>query len=506
MAKEEISFEDAQRIIPGGFTEADHAQAALSAFMERRPTPKLEFKKELSALDLDLPEYQQNGVHFTRESYQRGLINSDDMGLGKTVQTIRALRNEPGLKFVVCPAFLRRQWAEEIQKWANQTAYVWAPAAERKKEYAGETWIVAFYRAAEEAHRACIGYNEYTLIIDECHNLRGNQSQGNNIVQGVANFASGRVLLTGSLLINSGSKLWALLNLAQPQCWGTYYDFTARYCGGAKGVHGWEVKDQLFNVEELKNRLTFMSYRRTREDVPADQLPFETVYSTVWVDVPDKIGVDGLASLSINATMWAGYLERLNQAKNPIIADHIKSDQEAGIPSITFCFTKQQVAQLHGLVPNALAVTGTGPNSPFGVVANQRLAVIADYIKLCKSQRKTPALIATMDSLSEGANLQWAKAVNLATLDWTPEKLRQCVSRAARMGNTGKIAVRLFAARRSADEAMLELMKTKLRQSQRVIGSGNEVEKTKFINASSAEGGYADVLKAMYLRFKKGQT
>lgn len=492
-----MTHDEAVKEVPGGLTDAPHAVAAVEALVNGTPIKEYKFQPPLNdTLELgiaELPAFQQWGVSFIRQHYRDGVLVADDMGLGKTVQTIMALKGDPRPKLVICPAFLRRNWESEIERWAHQACFLYS--TKKAGNYNQQPWIIGYYPDAEHMQRLN-GYAEYVLVIDEAHNLRGMSSARLQAVQGVANFASGRVLLTGSPLINDGAKLYPLLNLAQPTTFGSFYDFTRRYCGGRQGTYGWEVTKTLTHASELKARLSYFSYRRTRDEVSV-QLPFSTKYTVHWLDLTTKYGLDGLAGAvtRMNMVALAAYMRRLAAFKNPIVAEQVISDLNAGVSSLTFTLLREQSEALAELVPGSLCVHGDTPS-------DKRLHVIAEYVKRCKLMGTTPAVFATMDSLGEGANAQWARVVNFAALDWTPEKIRQCVARSARLGAQGDIVVRFFAARRSADEVLVKALLSKLEESQRVIGSGAESEKQKFGAAFKNEGEVINTLRAMLKKYR----
>lgn len=501
---------EAAKVVPGvrmegpfGLDGADHAVAAGMALVKGVTMPEFRFVprpvKVGDDVGLDLPEYQRWGRDFIRESQLSGVLVRDDVGLGKTVQTCRALRGNDPVKIVLCPAFLRTQWAAEITRWTGEQAYIWKPASMRRKkdqpfDFIRHRWVVAYYSEVQSIIDV-LGYTNYTLVIDEIHNLRGLKTERAQTLQGAANFATGRVGLTASLLINDGPKMFSILNLIQPGSFGTYFDFTARYCGGRRGQCGWEVSKELHEAEELRKRLTYFSFRRVREDV-AEQLPFSTRFQTLRVDVAPDLRGPMLMSVSKNPAGMASYLSRLALAKVDAVAEAVNNDVMAGVPSITFTYLREQAEQLASRLPGSLCLHGEVP-------ASMRLAKMNEWLAKCRVTGAIPTLFTTLDAMGEGANLQWAKQVNFAALDYTPDRLRQAVGRVARMGQTGEVGVRIFVANRTADEHYVELLVKKLKENFRL--DGRQEQGKLDLESALTPKATAAAMAALFERFRKAE-
>jgi len=490
---------------------SDHAIAAVAKLDGLRPNrfnTIAEFGFHPERTNNRLPEFQDKGAGFTHDHIATGVLNNDDIGLGKTIETIAAMAilDPRAVKLVLCPAFLKTQWKSEIETWApkfleecpTKVAVLWPPSDARSKipiDMSMVTWLIAFYLDAERAVDA-IESRPYFLVIDEIHNVRGYRTQRLNAVTGATRFAAGRVGLTGSLLYNDAARLHPILDLISPGGWGNYSAFAVRYASGIQGTFGLTT-GALSNEAELRERLSYCSFRRTREEV-ADQLPFEAKYQTLWIDAPSVKRGLGFAFRSQAGLI--SHVRAVAEAKILPLKEQIENDIAAGIPSITFTWMKEHAAAIAKAVgPAAFCVTGDIP-------AKHRLQLVDDYVRRCLSRDDwirplTPSLVCTMDSLGEGANLQWAKAVNLASLDYTPDKIRQALGRALRMGQLGTVPVRIFAVRGSVDEHYVSILRRKLTEQFKLDG---REEKSK-VDLFTALGGKETqrVLEAMYERFSK---
>src|SRR3990167_8331072 len=77
-------------------------------------------------------------------------INGFEMGLGKTIVALALAEIAGGLCVVVCPAYLKRNWVDEIERFSRQKA----------------TYSVQSYEAI------CIPRDTTTVIFEEVHYLK----------------------------------------------------------------------------------------------------------------------------------------------------------------------------------------------------------------------------------------------------------------------------------------------------------------------------------------------
>ncbi len=445
----------------------------------------------------NLPAFQREGVNFLTRNLEVGCLLNDDVGLGKTVQTIAAVAGRSECKVVMCPAFLRPQWKGEIEKWVpklflNWTPtvhIVWPPSDKRSKlpPPANPDWVLCYYLDIDRAMEV-VGRRPYILITDEVHNLRGYKSSRLESVDTAATFASGRISLTASAMYNDAAKVFSALNVTQPGAWGTFWNYAMRYASAIEGTYGL-VTGKLSNVTEFRRRFALMSLRRVKGDV-YDQLPYEAVFQTVWLDMP------GAASMRLSAAMSGkkGFDSNFNQTADfkvgPVV-ERVKNDMAEGTPGITFTYLREQAQKICAALPDSMLVLG-GDNT------GTRLKRIADYVKMCERRKIAPQVVGTLDALSEGANLQWAKVINMAALSNAPDQMKQAIGRAARMGQTGTVQVRIFAVRYTYDERLVDILKHKLNEQFKMDGR-KEQEKLDLTTALS-ERNQVSALRAMYER------
>ena len=194
-----------------------------------------------------LRDYQVEGSAFLHALfvYQKGGILGDDMGLGKTVQVIafltaafgktgderdakrmrkmrRAEVNWYPRVLVVCPGTLIENWKNEFHRWGwwHVDAYH-ADSKEAVLEAAarGRLEIMITTYTTYRMNKSAINMVEWDCIIaDECHQIKGRQSETTQSMNEVN--ALCRIGLTGTAIQNSYDELWTLLNWTNPGKFG----------------------------------------------------------------------------------------------------------------------------------------------------------------------------------------------------------------------------------------------------------------------------------------------
>lgn len=463
-----------------------------------------------------LAPFQKSGSFLLANCAEDGALCHDDMGLGKTVQAIAAactFKWKDVAKVVLCPAFLRPQWAGEILKWTrefsgNPRAVIELRPGDLDRRFGVAEgaelpeggWVVGFYNDAERAMElvAESGQN-YLLIFDEAHNLRGYDTKRTESVHGASTFAAGRIALTGDLLVNNAAKLHPVLNLIQPGAFGNYHAFVKRYASAGENELGYLTTGKLSNEDELRERMKFFSYRRTWDDIPAAERPFETKMQTHWVEV--RKGHAALRSLLIKGVQLMSYAHALADAKMEATIDLLRNDVESSMPGLVFTLTKKHAEELVESLRSKACVPLLIHSEV--AVADKRLKVISDYVHKERLAKRLPMVISTLGSLREGANLQWAKCVTFAALPYAPDEVRQGLARAARMGNTGTITVRFIVAKGTGDQYFVNLMKHKLKEQMALSGSNESAKVNLDAALSFSKSDIESVLAKMYEAARK---
>jgi hypothetical protein len=308
-------------------------------------------------------------------------------------------------------------------------------------------------------------------------------------------FSIGAITLTASELFNKSKGLYQLLNLTSPGEWGSADEWAVRYANGRRGDFGLEW-GELGNLKELNSRRSFYRFRRIRQDV-ADQLPFDTKYQTVWLEPPPG-NLRLLGDAAKSGMVSKEYMAKLNDFKLPIVAESIKSDIGANLPGITFTWTREQAELLGSMIPGCMVAHGQDGRK-------DRIDEVHRYFNRAKQFGYVPQLICTIDSLGVGGNLQMFRVINLASLHYTAELIRQGIGRVARFGQEFDVLIRVFACRYSPDEHMISTDLFKLAEAQKLDGRP-EADKAKLAEALSIIGDPKKRLAEIFQKYQQAEA
>jgi ERCC4-related helicase len=218
---------------------------------------------------VDLNPHQINAALFALNNpLSQGVVLADEVGLGKTIEAGLVLSQywaERRQKLlIICPASLRRQWAQELvdkfnlpsqildaKTWKNrQKEGVYNPLAEKQV-------IIMSYHYAARLEEQLLVEPWNLVVIDEAHKLRNAHRASNRMGQSLRRALAGRkkLLLTATPLQNTLMELYGLSTLIDDQLFGDERSFRQSYIQGQG------------SVAELKGRLKGFIHRTLRRDV-----------------------------------------------------------------------------------------------------------------------------------------------------------------------------------------------------------------------------------------------
>jgi SNF2 family DNA or RNA helicase len=242
---------------------------------ERQPAPRA--RLEYIYDDVDFYPHQTEGVR--KLSKVRSFLLADEMGLGKSLQaiTVFAIDVQTGKAkrcIVVCPATLKGNWAEELEKFTSFRVMVLDGTPEKRAKQ------LTLFREAidtiEPYHVLIVNYEQVAAhledfnalefdmaIYDEAHTIKNHKAKRTKAVLALETQRS--AMLTGSPMLNHVHELWTLLHKVNPLAFPNYYVFVHRYVvfGGYKG----KVPVGIKNEAELIERLQSIMVRRLKSEV-----------------------------------------------------------------------------------------------------------------------------------------------------------------------------------------------------------------------------------------------
>ncbi|MGE8220455.1 MAG: SNF2-related protein [Stenotrophomonas acidaminiphila] len=221
---------------------------------------------------VDLNPHQIEAALFAlRNPLQEGVLLADEVGLGKTIEAALVVcqywAERRRRLLVICPASLRKQWAQELHdKFAVPTTVV--DAVSLRKQSAGDMLatlqrqvgkavvIMSYQFAAKlEAELRTVPWD--VVVIDEAHKLRNAHRASNRTGQALKRALQGRkkLLLTATPLQNSLMELYGLSTLIDEHLFGDEAAFRKQFINSGTGL------------DELRERLASFAKRTLRRDV-----------------------------------------------------------------------------------------------------------------------------------------------------------------------------------------------------------------------------------------------
>jgi ERCC4-related helicase len=241
---------------------------------------------ELAAQHKDIPknllhtqliDYQKKGILFA--TLREAAVIADEMGLGKTAQAIGAAvfkKQLLGFKrtLVICPASLKQQWKQEIERFTNETALI-ADGSPEKRLSVYQNTTAFFIIVNYEILLKDVGYFSYSsplapdlLIVDEAQRIKNFATQTAQVLKKIQRKHT--LALTGTPIENRLIDLYSIIEFTDPHFLSPLWEFSYQYCffdeKQRNKITGY------YNLHELHERLKPILLRRTKADV-LDELP-----------------------------------------------------------------------------------------------------------------------------------------------------------------------------------------------------------------------------------------
>ncbi|HGU5402948.1 TPA: SNF2-related protein [Klebsiella pneumoniae] len=221
---------------------------------------------------VDLNPHQIEAALFAlRNPLQEGVLLADEVGLGKTIEAALVVcqywAERRRRLLVICPASLRKQWAQELHdKFAMPTTVVDAVSMRKQsagdmlatlQRQVGQAVVIMSYQFAARLETELRAVPWDMVVIDEAHKLRNAHRTSNRTGQALKRALQGRkkLLLTATPLQNSLMELYGLSTLIDEHLFGDETAFRKQFMNSRTGL------------EELRERLASFAKRTLRRDV-----------------------------------------------------------------------------------------------------------------------------------------------------------------------------------------------------------------------------------------------
>lgn len=466
-------------------------------------------------LDLD---FQDIGTAFL-QSHDRALLG-DDPGLGKSRQALRAAT---GRTLVVGPAMLEGTWHTEHQLWAPDldltfTSYSSLPAL--NPDYKPKSGEPRFLPRPRVEFRGTWD----TIIFDECHNLKGRDTNWTLAAKLLK--ADREWLLTGTPIPNWAHELFIPLQLLHPEeakpggAYGSFWRWAMdwfivetihnarlrpgqqapRRIGGLKACT--KACATLRTCEHwhdfyVGNGLGDLMLRRTRDevltelppilglpeggtmyDIPAlevEMVPAQRkAYNGLKNDYYAFIETTGKHVYAFNAAAQTTKLAKVCTgleiedpgAKGSGKLDAVREllQDRAGTPVVVFTQFKETARRVAGIA----AELGLSHGLIMGGIAQSQ----RDATKDAFQAGEIDVLIGTIATIREGLTLTRADTCIFVELTWTPTRNDQALRRLHRIGQTRPVTVIRLVTRDSLDQRMVGVLREKTDEQVKALTAG----------------------------------
>lgn len=436
--------------------------------------------------DLPLYNFQVTGVGFMQHA--NTALLADSPGLGKTIQTIGALYDESRI-IVFCPASLKYNWKEEIEKWTKDDVIVVAgKPGERKRLWMTDAkWYIAnyellikdFYWIKERARGAA-------CVCDEAQRISNPFAKS---VQALKQLPfRKKIALTGTPISNSPIDVWSIVDWLRAGYLGTFSQFKDKHCV----LNRWNDVVGYKELASLATQLEPLMLRRTKDEVLTDFPPktvqnvvFELsdaenkVYQGVMAQIKeeiDKLDIDGRYLGDLRVKM----LRLMQVVDHPILvgSGEASTKFETLVSMVNEILeSKEKVIIFTRFSKMARFMLDNVPRhwNPEIIDGDVPQEVRQETVNKFRDHPDAHVIIMT-EAGSAGLNLQAASYVFHYDLPWSIAKLEQREGRAHRIGQTKPVTVYNLIAKNTMDEYVAKVLHKKNRISIDVLQDVDRLE------------------------------
>jgi len=426
--------------------------------------------------------YQLAGIQYV--DWHNGVaLMGDEMGLGKTIQFLGYANLHPEMRpiLIVCPASLKRNWANETEKWLFGANVQILKSSREIQPF--KNVVIINYDILRSRLDELLEHKFQLVCFDEAHYLKNKSAIRTKAGLTLMKSVPHKILLTGTPILNRPMEIFPLANALCPAVFPNEFQFGLRYAGGHKdtiylrGQHGntrevWNF-DGASNLAELNERLrSNCMVRRLKKDVLKDLppkrrilVPLESSDSGVVKLYQDaekaqakakakaekiKAKIAAVVDDDEKAKLIAELDNFLSRSVEAFFTEIVKLRKQAALAKLDhaleiFADAAQQgkiviFAHHHEVVDK---LTEGLKERGFGVVAltgetppDLRQGIIDRFQKDDKIQ----VFIGSLHAASQGITLTAASNVYFLEIDWTPAICMQAEDRCHRIGQKDSVS------------------------------------------------------------------
>lgn len=449
-----------------------------------------------SLLKTELLPYQLDGIAFAAGACRA--ILADDMGLGKTIQgigTAAYLKEEANIRkvLVICPASLKAQWQNEIERFSELSAQqILGSAAERPAQYANNAFFtICNY---EQVMRDILSVEACPwdlIILDEGQRIKNWEAKTSRVIKGLRSpFA---LVLTGTPMENRIDELYSVVDFIDDRRLGPAYRFFNQH----RSVNEDGRVTAIENLDQLRRRVAPILLRRTRDAV-LGELPPRTTQIVRIPATDEQAELHATHAQTVASITRKSYLTEMDfiRLQRALLMCRMSADstrlvdkQKPGHSS-KLAKLKELIEQLTA-EPSRKVVLFSEWTQMLDLVEEQLVEAGAGFVRLdgkvpqkkrqqlVQSFQKDPdcRFIIMTNAGSTGLNLQAADTVINVDLPWNPAILEQRIGRAHRMGQKRPVHVYILVTEDTLEERLLDTLSAKKELSMATLDIDSEIDR-----------------------------
>ncbi len=459
---------------------------------------------------LPLYEFQKAGALFLE--YNSASLLGDEPGLGKTIQTIAALQTKCKRVLVVCPASLKYNWQEEIEKWSDLTTRVIDGTAQKRKSLwslqEAIPYTIANYELIWRDWEQVKSIPWDAIVCDEAQKIANPDTKITKAVKGLSKLfpKAKRIALTGTPVSNTPIDIWSIVDWLVPRYLGHYGHFRNEYCitdDESGRVVGYR------HLERLNTLLDPIMLRRRKEEV-LDDFPKKTLQNIRFALSGEEEKIYSGILKSVTEEVLP-YLENIDtRSLNLIPVKMLRLKQVTGHPALLgekfegdsskLALLKEMLGPIVASGQKAIIFTQFAQMAQilFWELKNlQPLRIAGDVSAEDRQSRvnsfqddPSKKVIIMTEAGAAGLNLQAASYVFHYDSPWSIAKLEQREGRAHRIGQEKPVTVYNLIAKNTIDEYVLKVLSRKNKISLDILG-----DEERLIDAGLSEDDIKSILR-----------
>jgi SWI/SNF-related matrix-associated actin-dependent regulator 1 of chromatin subfamily A len=401
---------------------------------------------------------------------------ADEAGLGKTITSVLCMNAVPGKTLIICPPFLKYNWAGEIERWctwAKQPVQVLLIES-GKDASASPKWDMADIVIVPDSHIAkplvqeMIKARKWTwAFVDEAHRFKQAETQRTKALLEIAPHAERLCYLSGTPIPNGRPlELYPLLagTAHESILWASLEGYGKEFCGGKrvtryegrKAIVNWDFSGSS-NLARLRGQLRQkLMIRHLKRDVLKELGP--KTRKIVFLDEVSKLKpleMKALANHSLEDLMGddaelgdiATYRREVGEAKLAPSIEYIKDLlDETGDKLVVFAHHIDVVEGLHRALFDY---------SPLMIRGGMKADEKSRRAKAFQTHDHHRVIVGNMEAMGVGLTLTKAPGLVVVEPSWVPGINEQAEDRIHRMTQDQNVYVRYLVLRNSLDERML---------------------------------------------------